>query len=104
VLSLWFVMLLAGLGFPALTTAFHDRCYRDGGTTQGTLRWSAVPPGYVCTWTSAQNGFDARRGPGPWPSVYLAVMAASGLALVKWRPPSSEKVRASIFEPEVDPT
>lgn len=102
-LSLWMVLLLAGLGFVGLTAAFHEEsCYRAGSANPGTLSWSAVPPGYVCTWTTAQNGFDAVQGPGAGPTAYLALMAAAGLALALTRPPRTERLRASIFEPEVD--
>jgi hypothetical protein len=102
-LSLWLVMLLAGLGFVGLTAAFqNENCYRER-SNPGAFSWSLVPPGHVCTWTTAPPGLPAREGPGTWPSIYLALMAVSGLALVKWRPPKAERVRVSIFEPDADP-
>lgn len=101
-LSLWLVMLLSGFGFVALTAAFQSaNCYR-ADSNRGTLTWSLVPPGHVCTWTTARNGLDARQGPGAWPSVYVALMAVSGVALVRWRPPKTERLRVSIFEPEAE--
>jgi len=103
VLALWLVMLLAGIGFVVLTAAFPGQsCYRGGASRQGTLSWSAVPPGYVCTWATEQGGLDARQGPGSLPTVYLTLMAVTGLALVRWRPPRNERLRASVFEPETD--
>jgi hypothetical protein len=103
VLTLWLVMLLAGFGFAGLTAAFqNETCYRDG-SGQGRFSWSLLPPGHVCTWRTVPSGLGARQGPGTRPSVYLAVMAVTGLALVKWRPPKTERLRASIFEPDAEP-
>jgi hypothetical protein len=102
-LALWMVLLLAGIGFVALTAAFPGQtCYRDGASSQGALSWSALPPGYVCTWTKERGGLDAKQGPGSLPSIYLATMAGAGLALVRWRPARSERLRASVFEAETD--
>src|ERR1700737_502066 len=97
-LALWLVMLLAGIGFVALTAAFPGPgCFPDGALQQGTVRWAALPPGYVCTWTNEQGGLDAQQGPGWLPTVYLATMAGAGLVLVKWRPSRNERRRASVF-------
>ena len=102
-LALWLVMLLAGIGFVALTAAFPGQsCYRDGASGRGTLSWSALPPGYVCTWTKEQGGLDATRGPGSLPTVYLTLMAGTGLALLRWRPSRSERLRVSVFEADAD--
>jgi hypothetical protein len=68
----------------------------------GSAQLVVLPPGYVCTWTKEQGGLDAKQGPGSLPSIYLATMAGTGLALVKWRPARSERLRASVFEPETD--
>ncbi len=101
--SLWLVLVLAGVGSVAMTAAFHDEsCFRNGDANPGMLSWSAMPPGHICTWTREQSGFDAVQGPGAWPSIYLALMATTGLILLTSRPPRTERLRVSIFEPEAD--
>jgi hypothetical protein len=51
----------------------------------GTGSWSWLPPGPTCTWTVADNGVDARTGPGSFFTAMLGVTAAAILLLVATR-------------------
>ena len=53
---------------------------RASDSNYGTLSWSAVPPGPVCTFTTAQNGVDKVDGPSPDTSIWLLSLVGLGVA------------------------
>jgi hypothetical protein len=78
---LWVVVGVAGI---AVVDASSDLwCEHEAGDSEfGELSWSIVPFGPVCTWHQRVNGFDERRGPYPFGTIWVLGVAAGPVAYV----------------------
>lgn len=101
------LVVLAWLGLAAIGVTYaafrqvsgwasceHER----GDSNYGEFSWSAIPPGPVCTWTLAGNGFDDSKGPTPVMSLWLLSLVGLGVAAV-WAIRTASRYESPI-EPE----
>jgi hypothetical protein len=83
----WVTALIAGVGFVGLLVGVgtEHSPFCDGRTDSnyGDLRWESMPPGFYCSWSRAENGYDVRDDASWRMPTYLVVMGASGLFLTK---------------------
>ena len=78
----WVSLLLIGLAWLMLILGL-DWGYCDrGNSAYGELRWSILPPGPTCTWTTEADGVDAHQGPTAVMSIWLVTLLVGGL--VTW--------------------
>jgi hypothetical protein len=83
---LWLGALVAGVAYVGVLLGMGSRwspfCGASGDDSNyGSLHWQWFPPGFYCTWSYRDNGFEAREAVGWHMSAYLVVMSASGAAL-----------------------
>ncbi len=88
-----YALLLAGLMFLCVLAAggvllavegflADNGCEDFGASNYGDFEWSLWPLGSSCTYTEAENGVNARVGPGPTTSVWLVSLVALLAAVV----------------------
>jgi hypothetical protein len=85
--ALWCLALLGGIVLVALLIGLgtHASPFCEGRTDSnyGDVRWESIPPGFYCSWSRGENGYDARDDASWRMPAYLMVMGASGLFLTK---------------------
>lgn len=77
----WAAILSMTLAYVVAWTYFGDlSCEAFPDTSSyGEVVWSVVPPGPICTFTEANNGFDEVRGPSPVMSILIFLLIAGGV-------------------------
>jgi len=81
----WVVIATVGVGWAFLIEVL-DFGYCEssvGDSNFGELSWSVFPPGPVCSWTVASNGFADTRGPTPVMAAWLLTLAVLGLLTIR---------------------
>lgn len=77
----WVGVALVGLAGLTLIGLEGDLgCDLSGADSNyGTLSWSALPPGPVCTYTVDENGVGKVDGPSPVTSIWLLTLVGLGV-------------------------
>jgi hypothetical protein len=83
-MCVWIFLALVGAAWLAFISMQGDLgCALSGSDSNfGTLSWSALPPGPVCTYTADWNGVDKVDGPSPVTSVWLLTLVALAVIFV----------------------
>jgi hypothetical protein len=54
----------------------------SGDSNYGELRWSLLPPGHFCSWTTESNGFTATTRPNVLYTVVAVALLVGGVVIL----------------------
>ena len=76
--GLFVVAAVVAVAWVGIVSTFGDSWCERSDSNYGSLSWSVLPPGHVCTWTADANGFSGVEGPGWQGSVYVVGLGLLG--------------------------